>query len=50
MIIFILVCLTICILFFLIVACVHCIKIEKNILDITDLVEEKVLKMYEIKQ
>jgi hypothetical protein len=50
MIVFILACLTACVLFFLVIVCVHCIKIEKNILEMTDLVEDKVLKMYDVKK
>jgi hypothetical protein len=43
-------CLTALLLISLIMVCVHCIKIEKSIVDITELVERKVLKMYEVKK
>jgi hypothetical protein len=43
-------CLTVMLLAALILVCIHCIKIEKNVLDITDIVERRVLQMYEVKK
>jgi hypothetical protein len=43
---FILGCLALCIVVFLIAACVQCIGVEKDILDTTNTVEEKVEKLY----
>jgi hypothetical protein len=43
-------CLTAFLLFSLILICVHCIKMEKSILDITEVVESRVLEMYEVKK
>jgi hypothetical protein len=34
----------------LVMTCVQCIKIEKSVLEITDLVEKRVLDMYEVKK
>jgi hypothetical protein len=49
MVVFILACLNASVLLFLVVVCVQCLKVEKNILEITDQVEEKVFTMYDIK-
>jgi hypothetical protein len=38
--------LTACLIFFLVMACVHCIGIEKDILEIAALVENRVTKLY----
>ena len=43
-------CLTILLLASLIMVIVHCIKIEKSILDCIEIVENRVLKMYEVKK
>jgi hypothetical protein len=44
--VFILGCLSTCLLFSLIMACVQLIKIEKNVIELTALVEERVIKLY----
>jgi hypothetical protein len=43
-------CLTALLVISLLMVCVQCIKIEKSVLDLTDIVEERVLKMYEVKK
>ena len=43
-------CLTAFMLFSLILISVHCIKMEKSILDITEVVEHRVLEMYDVKK
>jgi hypothetical protein len=43
---FILACLSACILFSLVMACVQLIKIEKGLLEITELVERRVTRLY----
>jgi hypothetical protein len=43
-------CLAVFMLFSLIMISIHCIKMEKNILDITDLVERRVLELYDVKK
>jgi hypothetical protein len=45
--VFILACLSACLVFSLIMACVQLIRIEKNVLDITAIVEERVKRIYE---
>jgi hypothetical protein len=45
--VFILACLTACLLFSLIMACVQLIKIEKGVIDLNAIVEERVKKIYE---
>jgi hypothetical protein len=34
----------------LVIVCVHCIKLEKKILDITELVEHRVFELYDVKK
>ncbi len=41
--------LTIFLLSALVLVCIHCIKIEKSVLDITAVVERRVLELYEVK-
>jgi hypothetical protein len=38
--------LTLCLIFFLIMVCVQCIGIEKEIIDLSELVEDRVVKLY----
>jgi hypothetical protein len=45
--VFILGCLSACLLFSLIMGCVQVIRIEKSVLEITALVEERVNKFYQ---
>jgi hypothetical protein len=42
-------CLTLLLLASLIMLCVQCIKLEKSIFDITDLVERRVFELYDVK-
>ena len=44
--IFVFGCLAACLVVFLILACVYCIGMEKDIVDLTDLVERRVTKLY----
>jgi hypothetical protein len=44
--IFILACLSACLLFSLVMACVQLIKIEKSVIELTAIVEERVIKDY----
>jgi hypothetical protein len=43
-------CLTLFLLASLVIVCVNCIKIEKNILEITAIVERRVLELYDVKK
>jgi hypothetical protein len=48
--VFIMGCLTALLLVSLVTLCVHCIKLEKSVLDITGMVERRVLELYDVKK
>jgi hypothetical protein len=45
--VFILGCLSACLVFSLVMACVQLIKIEKNVIELNAIVEERVTKVYQ---